>query len=126
MLLRGLNETLMQERGNSRYVLNQYNVILATCLTFCGIFLCSIIPLRHILLVKVARLLIRYGQQLREREISVSSALLEKLPKQSELFCVLESVVEVPGGHIRHSSCALNSWYDPIGQSLHFPVALSK
>lgn len=59
-------------------------------------------------------------------EISVSSALLEKLPKQSELFCVLESVVEVPGGHIRHSSCALKSWYDPIGQSLHFPVALSK
>ena len=123
MLLRGLNETLMQERGNSRYVLNQYNVILATCLTFCGIFLCSIIPLCHILLVKIAyplRLTAPRG------EISVASALLEKLPKQSELFCVLESVVEVPGGHIRHSSCALNSWYDPIGQSLHFPVALSK
>ena len=34
--------------------------------------------------------------------------------------------MEVPGGHIEHLSCALNSWYDPIGQSLHFPVALSK
>ena len=49
-----------------------------------------------------------------------------KLPRQSVLFCVLDSVVELPDGHIKHSSCALNSWYDPIGQSSHLPVALSK
>ena len=117
-------KTLMRKKGNSRFGLNRYNVILTTCVTFCGIvfLLCSMIPLCHI--AKAAYPLAPTAQR---EEISVSSALLEiQLPKQSDLFCVLESVVEVPFGHIEHPSCALNSWYDPIGQSLHFPVALSK
>lgn len=66
-------KTLMRKNGNSRFGLNRYNVILTTCVTFCGIFfLCSMIPLCHI--AKAAYPLAPTAQR---EEISVLSALLE-------------------------------------------------
>lgn len=115
-------KTLMRKKGNSRFGLNRYNVILTTCVTFCGIFFMfndSALPYSQGCLSVSAN-------SSERRNFCLISFVRIQLPKQSELFCVLESVVEVPCGHIEHPSCALNSWYDPIGQSLHFPVALSK
>ena len=58
-----------------------------------------------------------------QKEFSFSSSLFKKLhsPTQLELSPVLDSVVVVLGGHLKHFSCAGNSWYVPIGQSSHFP-----